>query len=57
MTLTIPADVARALDEAAASQPDAPERDEMVLRGLRDWLTSLGLLPHREPPDHPSEEN
>lgn len=40
------------LDAFIAAQPDPkPSRPEAVRIALRDWLTGLGLLKHREDPE------
>jgi Arc/MetJ-type ribon-helix-helix transcriptional regulator len=41
-----------ALDAWIVSQPEPrPSRSEAIRIALRDWLTGLGLLKHREDPE------
>lgn len=48
----LPADIAAALDEWVASQPEPrPDRSEAVRLALHDWLTGQGLLNHRDGPE------
>ena len=40
------------LDAYIAAQPDPkPSRPEAIRLALRDWLTGLGYLPHRDDPE------
>jgi hypothetical protein len=38
-------EVAKALDAAAAEEPDTPTRPEMVRRIIVEWLQRKGYLP------------
>ena len=47
----MPPDVA-ALDAWITAQPDPkPSRPEAIRTALRDWLTGLGFIKHREDPE------
>jgi hypothetical protein len=42
----------KALDTWIAQQPDPkPSRPEAIRLALKDWLTGMGLLKHREDPE------
>jgi hypothetical protein len=50
--LTLPPEPLAALDSYIAAQPDPkPSRPEAIRLALRDWLTELGLLKHRDDPE------
>ena len=47
----LPADVA-AIDAWISAQPEPrPSRPEAIRLALKDWLTGLGLLHHRDDPE------
>lgn len=51
-TVRIPVEVLRAFDAWIAQQPDPkPPRPEAIRMALKDWLTGMGLLKHREDPE------
>ena len=50
--LRLPDDLREAVDRYVADQPDPkPSRSEAIRYALRDWLTGLGYLPHRDDPE------
>ena len=50
--LTMPQDLSKGIDAWVAAQPDPkPSRPDAIRLALRDWLTGLGYLPHRDDPE------
>ena len=50
--LTMPRDLSSAIDAFVIAQPEPkPSRPEAIRHLLRDALTGLGYLPHRDDPE------
>ncbi|MGI4764277.1 MAG: hypothetical protein ACRYGP_04310 [Janthinobacterium lividum] len=48
----MPQDLSKGIDAWVAAQPDPkPSRPDAIRLALRDWLTGLGYLPHRDDPE------
>jgi hypothetical protein len=49
---TMPRAVSEGIDAWIAAQPEPrPSRPEAIRLALKDWLTGLGLLKHRDDPE------